>query len=229
MKKSVIRTVVVLAILFVVFTVIAFAAPFAHTAVFWMSYGFFVVAVAAQGFTAHAAFAGQASLRSKFYGFPIVKVGFLYLVGQTALSLICMILAAVAPARVVLILDVVALGAAVIGFISTDAMREEIQRQDTALKKDVSAMRALQSSVRMLVGQCDDPQTAADIRRLSEALQYSDPVSSDALTEIEAELASMVAELQKAVVDRAFDAARELCKKTAAMLEERNRLCKLHK
>ena len=117
---------------------------------------------------------------------------------------------------------------AAVGFIAADAMRDEVERQDVQLKKDVSAMRALQSKVNGIVGLC-----GADIRpevtKLAEELRYSDPVSSEALAEIEAELTAYTDELQAAVVDGDSASARELCRKISVTLLERNRLCKLNK
>ena len=40
MKKDTIRAIVVAAITFVIYNLIAFVIPFVHTAAFWISYGF---------------------------------------------------------------------------------------------------------------------------------------------------------------------------------------------
>ena len=90
-------------------------------------------------------------------------------------------------------------------------------------------MRAMQSMARSLVSQCGDPALRAELEKLSEALRYSDPVSSDAVTEAEAELKGLLDELQKAVVEQAYGAAGTLCRQAAAVLGERNRPCKLNK
>ena len=90
-------------------------------------------------------------------------------------------------------------------------------------------MQALQSKTRMLIGQCEDAELLVSLSKLAEAVQYSDPVSSDALEEIEFELTQLVDELQKAVVEQEYVAAQKLVKKAADTLTERNRLCKLNK
>ena len=229
MSKTKLRTGIVLAVVFVVFTVAAFAIPFRKTGVFWLSYVFGVAAIAAQIYVLQVAFTGQKSLRSKFYGFPIARVGIVYLVVQLILSLVCMALAAVLPVWIVILADVVVLGAAAVGVVATETMREEIQRQDTVLKKDVSAMRAMQSMARSLVGMCADKTLAAELEKLSDALRYSDPVSSEALEESEAELKGLLDELQKAVVEQSYEDGAVLCQRAMAVLGERNRLCKLNK
>ena len=229
MHKNLIRTYGVLAILFAVLTVVVFAVPFVKNGVFWVSYLFALISIVLQGYAIHKGFSRDEPLASKFYGFPVAQVGLAYMVVQLILSLLFMALAALLPLWVTLVVYSVALGAAGVGLITTDAMREEILRQDEVLKKNVSLMRALQSKTRMLPGQCANPEVAAQLSSLAEAVQYSDPVSSESLQQIEYDLAQLVDELQKAVVEQEYSAAKELIKKAENTLVERNRLCKLNK
>ena len=226
--KNKIRTWIVLAIILVVYSVIAFALPFVHTAVFWLSYLFAVVAIAVQVYVLHTAFMKEQSVKSKFYGFPVANVGFFYLVAQLVLGLIMMALAAKIAVWIPVVLYVILLGVAAVGFIAADAMHDEVERQDVQLKKDVSVMRGLQSKVNGIVGLCG-ADVREDVVKLAEELRYSDPVSNDALAEIEGELSTCVDELQAAVVDGESTAIRELCRKASVTLMERNRLCKLNK
>lgn len=215
-------------VLLVLYIVIAFAVPFVHTATFWLSFVFTLVAFAVVAASIYIAFIKSPDAKSKFYGFPIAKIGAVYGLVQLILGLIFMALAPWAPAWLAVILFVIALGAAVIGLISADAVVEEIQKQDIKLKKDVALMRELQSKVSGIIGLCGD-DVRAEVSALAEEFRFSDPVSSDALAEIETELAACVDELQTALVDGDAAAARELCRKVKTTLAERNRLCKLNK
>jgi hypothetical protein len=226
--KNKIRTWVVLAIIFVVYSVITFALPFAHTATFWLSYVFAVVAIAVQVYILHTAFMKEKSIKSKFYGFPIANIGFFYLIAQLVLGLIMMALSAKIAVWIPVVLYVILLGVAAVGFIAADAMRDEVERQDVQLKKDVSVMRGLQSKVNGIVGLCS-AAVREDVAKLAEELRYSDPVSSEAIASVEKELSACVDELQAAVVDGDNAAVRELCRKASVTLVERNRLCKLNK
>jgi len=123
----------------------------------------------------------------------------------------------------------VVLAAVILGLISVEAVVEEIHVQDVKLKKDVALMRGLQSKVNQMASLCDNPDAAAAVKQFAEEMRYSDPVSSDALTEIEADLSAAVDELQASIVDGDSNATKQLCRKAAATLAERNRLCKLNK
>lgn len=86
-------------------------------------------------------------------------------------------------------------------------------------------MRSLQSKVNQMATQTDVPE----VRKFAEDVRYSDPVSSETLTEIERDLAAAVDELQAAIVDGDRDTILTLCRKASNVLSERNRICKLNK
>ena len=137
--KNQIRGWIVLAVFFIIDSVIAFALPFAHTAVFWLSYIFSVIAIAVQVYVMQVAFCKEKSVKSKFYGFPVANVGVIYMLAQLVLGLVFMALAARVPVWLPVVLYVILLGAAAMGFIAADAMRDEVERQDVQLKKEGNA------------------------------------------------------------------------------------------
>lgn len=229
MRKNIIRSYGVLAIFLVVFTVVVVAIPFSKNAAFWLSYLFVVIAIAVQGYAIYLGFSRKEPVSSKLYGFPVERVGFIYLIVQLLASVVFMILAPVIPIWVIVVISVIALGAAGAGLITTDAMRDEILRQDKVLQKNVSAMRAMQSKTRMLVGQCDAAFLSQELSNLAEDFQFSDPVSSEATEEIEYELSQLIDELQEALIEREYESAGTLQRKAQDLLKERNRICKLNK
>ena len=219
------RWIIGLAVLLVLYILIAFLIPFVHTPTFWVSFLFTLIAFGVVAATMYIAFIKNPDAKSRFYGFPIAKIGVIYGAVQLVAGLIFMALAAWVPVWAAVLVYAIALGAAVIGLISAEAVVEEIRVQDVKLKKDVSLMRSLQSKVNQMASQCED----VGIKALAEEFRYSDPVSSDALAEIERDLAAAVDELQSAIVDGDSNATKQLCRKAFAVLAERNRLCKLNK
>ena len=177
----------------------------------------------------YIAFIKNPDARSRFYGFPIAKIGVAYGVFQLIAGLVFMAVGQWVPAWVAVLVYAIALGAAALGLISAEAVVDEIRQQDTQLKKDVSAMRAIQSKMGRLASQCQDPEAAVAVEALAEEIRYSDPVSNDSLTDAEADLGAAVDELVDAVVDGDSEAIKQLCRKATVLLNERNRLCKLNK
>ena len=230
MSKNKIRVIAFAAIALVVFNVIAFVIPIPKSAVFWVAYIFGMLAIAAQLLFMSIAFSSKEDIRSKFYGFPIARIGIIYGACQLLLSFAAMALGAFIPVWVPVVVFVIIAAAAGVGLISTDMVREEIEKQDEKLVKDVSRMRSLQSKMNVLISQTDaggELKTALD--KLADEIKYSDPVSSSATEQIEDELNFNIEELQKAIVDDENVSALTICKKTSGILAERNRLCKLNK
>lgn len=218
-----------LGVLLVLYILVAFLIPFVHTATFWVSLLFTLIAFGVVGASFYIAFIKNPDAKSRFYGFPIAKIGAIYGLVQLIAGMLFMALAALVPAWVAVLVYAIALGAAVIGLISAEAVAEEIHNQDAKLKKDVTLMRSLQSKLNQMAAQCDNPDAAAEVKRFAEEMRYSDPVSSEALADIEADLATAVDELQSAAVDGDSASVKQLCRKASGILAERNRLCKLNK
>ena len=229
MKKDTIRAGIGLGVLLVLYILVAFLIPFVHTATFWVSFVFTLIAFGVVGASFYIAFIINPDAKSRFYGFPIAKIGVMYGAAQLLAGLIFMALGLWIPVWAAVLVYAIALGAAVIGLISADAVVEEIHNQDGKLQKNVALMRALQSKLNQMAAQCDDPDAASAVKKFAEELRYSDPVSSDALADIERDLTAAVEELQSAIVDGDSAATKQLCRKASGILAERNRLCKLNK
>lgn len=225
MKKDTIRTIVVAVVTLVIYNLIALAIPFAYTAAFWISYGFTLAAFLVVAASIYIAFIKNPDAKSRFYGFPIARIGVLYGGIQLVVSLTVMALAKWIPGWIPTLVYAIGLGAAVIGILSAEAVVEEIQAQDVKLKKDVTLMRSLQSKISQIASQTDN----AGIKALAEEFRYSDPVSNDAIADAEADLAAAVDQLQAAFVDGDNELMAQLCRKASALLAERNRICKLNK
>lgn len=225
MKKDTIRWIIGLAVLLILYILIAFLIPFVHTATFWVSFLFTLVAFGVMGASFYIAFIKNPDARSRFYGFPIAKIGVIYGGVQLIAGLIFMALAAYAPTWAAVLVYAIALGAAVIGLISAETVVEDIRIQDSKLKKDVALMRTLQSKVHQMAMQSED----ASIKALAEEFRYSDPVSSATLAEIEAKLTAAVDELQSAIDSGDRDTVKQQIRKASGILSERNRLCKINK
>ena len=229
MNKNAIRWWVVLGVVLVVYNVLAFALPFPKTAAFAVSYLFTTIAILAQIYVIRTAFYRGEGVKSKFYGFPIAKLGVIYLAVQLIAGLVFMALGLIVPVWLPLALYVVLLGVAAVGFVAADAARDEVVRQEVKLEKDVSRMREFQAKGRALVALNQVSEAARPLEKLAEDLRFSDPVSSEALTEIEDQLAECLAQLQEAVSAQKTEQILSVCQEAERILAERNQLCKLNK
>ena len=218
---------ILLAVVAAVFSLIAFVLPVEKTAVFWIAYGCGLFALLFQLYIFKISFEGDA--KSRFYGFPIARVGVYYLPAQLVLSIAEIALASIIPLWVAVIVNALLLALAVIGCVTTDAMRDEIIRQDGQLKKDVSRMRELQSLAASMLAQCTDEDMRQTIKKIADELRFSDPVSSEATAELEEDMRSQMKDIQQAIVDVDEEGVKSLCAKLLGSLTERNRICSISK
>ena len=203
--------------------------PFDRLKVFWISYGFGMFAILFQAWVFKTADAVNGTAKSRFYGFPIIRIGLCYLAVQVALSLLGMAYDDLIPVWVVLLVFGLLLIASVIGCITVEAMRDEIAVQDGKLKNTVFRMRELQSLSATLVNQCTDDDLKKTVKKIADELRFSDPVSSDATAALEDELRRQLGEVQQAIVDGDTEGAKALCVKVMGNLTERNRVCSISK
>lgn len=229
MKKPTLRTIVAAITILLVYNLVVFVVPFAKNPVFWISWVTTLLAFCVTGASLYFSMDRAASTRSRFYGFPIARIGVIYGIAQLIAGFVCMIIGPWIPWWPVVLVFAAGFGAAVLGLIATETVVDQIQQQDFLLKKDTALMRNLQSKTQELAGLCDDSNAAAAMKAFAEELRFSDPVSAEALAESEANLANLVALLQDAVADGDAAAVQQLCRRATAVLAERNRLCKLHK
>ena len=80
-----------------------------------------------------------------------------------------------------------------------------------------------------MLNQCGNEDLKETLRKIAEELRYSDPVSSDATEDIEAELRSQLNDIQQALVDGDGEGAKKLCAKALSSIAERNRICSVSK
>ena len=196
MKKKVVAY-IPLAIAFALVSIIAFAVPTDKTSTFWIAYVFTAVAFIAQIVIWRFSFKSEDQPKSKFLGIPIISVGIAYLLTQI-LALAIFLVFPWIPSWIAVILCAVILGGSAICIIGTNVARKEIDRVEEKVRKKVFYIKSLQVDIELLAQRESDTDTKEALNKLAQRLRFSDPISSDALTDIESEITERVSELKAA-------------------------------
>ena len=212
----------VLGIVFILFNVIAFSVPTDKTIAFWIAYAFTVVAFVLQIGIWNAAFKAAEVLKSKFLGIPIIYAGIAYLVFQLIVFAVFMIFPLI-PTWIVVIACAMVLGISAVCLISADAARDEINRVEEKVNRKVFYIRELQADVETLAEQEQNPEIKASLERLAEKIRYSDPMSSEALEDLEARIKEKVSVL------KTTNNKSKIITEVDLLLAERNRKAKIVK
>ena len=217
------RSLVAVFIILAVYNVITFAFPFNRNEMFWIGYGFSMVAIfltAGVGFYS----LGREGLKSKFYGWPLLSLVWSYLFLQLIVGLLEMVLSFI-PFPIGIVINVILLGACLIGLIATDVGKEEIERIDKKIEKKVFFIKSLQADVEGMAAKSGDEATKKLLKDLAEAIRYSDPMSIPQLVSIESKIEERVASLANTV--NASDSAiiKSVCDEVQQLIAERNSKC----
>jgi hypothetical protein len=216
-------------VLLAVFNVVIFIIPFNKGGGFWTGYGFSMLAILLSAAVSFYAF-DREGLKSKFYGVPLISVVWRYLVIQVIAGALEMVLDFIPiPFQYGIALNTILLGACLIGLITVEAAKEEIERIDAQIKEKVFYIKSLQVDVEGLIGRSSEDSQKKTLKDLAETIRYSDPMSSPQLAAIENKIEAKAAVLTEAVGSNDGDAIKALCNELQQLFAERNRKCKILK
>jgi len=205
--------------------------PFDKNEASWIAFGFTLLSFFA-GFGIFAlAFKNAETAVSKVYGFPILRVGLIYIIAQLILGVIICFIAAFADLEywVPLLLSVILLGLAGIGVISTNATRNEIENLEAETERVTRPTKIFNLNIQAIIDMCTSEPLKKELLKLAEEIKYSDPVSSDATLNIENALLGEINALRNLVQQNAVEAALYQITRVTNLLNERNRVCKAFK
>ena len=183
----------ILAICFIVVSVIVFVLPIEKTPTVWIAYAFTCIAFVLQIFVWRIGFKGEA-LKSKFLGIPIIKVGYIYLVLQV-IALSAFLAIPKTPEWIAITVCILIVGISSVCMISSDIGRNIIENTEKKVNTKVSYIREIQVDLEMCAERETDPEIKKQLFDLAEKVRYSDPMSSESLATIENKIVNKISEL----------------------------------
>ncbi len=218
------------AVLAVIFNAIAFVTPAADgvskfNGAFWSGYVLIMLALIGQLVCAYFAFKAK-SKEQLFLKLPLVTISYSALILSFVVGAACMLIPNL-PNWVGIVLCALILGFTAISVIKASASAELVHETDTRVKEKTAFIRVMTVEAENLMARAQTDETKAMCRKVYEALRYSDPMSSEALSGTEAEISKEFTAFATAVKngENASDLADELI----ALIGDRNRMCKVMK
>ena len=213
------------AVLLVLFNAIAFISPGwitheKYTASFGIGYIFISVSFVGQLICALSALKEQ-NLTKLFYKIPLIRVSYIGLIVSFVVGGACMLISPL-PYWIGALAAVIVLAVTAISVLKANAAADIVADIDEKISHKTFFIRNLTADAEGLVSRAKTPEDKAVCKKVYEALRYSDPMSSDALTEIEKKIEAQFTVFSK---DISADAAEELL----LLIGERNRQCKAFK
>jgi magnesium-transporting ATPase (P-type) len=240
-KKSLFRWCVVLVLILAIFNILYFAIPYPHPSagLWWLVYAFEMASLLSLGFVAYDAFSHQ-GIKSKVYGWPIFKVGLIYAIAQTVITLTVTILEGVlstfakveVPLWIPAVVSGILLILAIIGYIGASEAKDYVLKAESgnsARPVDTAFIKELRVNFQSLLASISDEELKKRVSEVAEKVRYCDPVSSPSLTEIEDEITRDYVELADAVSKKDTPSSYDWLNRLSRLLDERAELAKADK
>lgn len=220
MKKNQQLMLIAYAIVFVMYVLLSALFIKEKGAAFWISYLFAVIGfVAAAGIVYKTA---EEEQKDPFFGIPLILVCNIYLIIQLVLGLRLMI---VAPSvKTVIIVEVIPL--AVFGVLAVGALlgRNVTETLEAQTKQKIRYMQEVENALQGCINDCGDESLRKELMGLKESVHYSDPMSSDALADLEGQMLVMARQI-RGQVSGSPEETRQNCRRLRQLLDERNTKC----
>lgn len=233
MKKTFNIYAICWAILLVVFNLTAFLIPNEIMGIskfssnFWIGYVFITIFFIGQLVCAYFAFK-QESLKKFFYNTSLITISYSATVLSIVVGILCMILPFV-PVWIGAIICLLILGFSAVSVLKAKAAADIVSEVDEKIKVQTFFIKSLTMDAESLVVKAKSDEIKAELKKVYEAIRYSDPMSNDALTDIETQIKLKFNALSKAVISSNAEETETMAEDLLVLVNDRNKKCKLLK
>lgn len=223
---------IVWVVLVVVFNVIVFVTPNEIAGVskfggsFWLGYIFIMMTLVAQ--LGVAWYSLKDDITKIFYRIPLISISYGSLITMTVVGILCMVIPGF-PVWVGIILCLLVLAFSIVSMMRAQAAASLIGDTDTKIKNKTFFIKSLTIDMDSLLARAASPEMSEELKKVYEAVRYSDPMSNDALSGIESSITIKVSELSECVGKADIEGVKGLGKEIVILLNDRNKKCKLLK
>lgn len=219
--KNVAGLALIYVILLGVFNLLVFTIFKNRTNVFYLSYAFMTLAFVVQIVSMLLAFK-TTDVETAFFGIPLASFSVYYLCAALVIGLLFMIFQS-ASFTLALVIQLLVLAAfLVIAILSLMARDTTVQINDDY--KEKRTFRETQRvEIELLRDSCADAELKESLRKLAETVKYSDPMSTEAVADVERRIMQQFSELRVCLEDGRVGEAKDACRALERLYIERNR------
>lgn len=214
------------------FNIITFAVPITFnvnkfTPSFWVGYIFITLMFITQ-LACSIVFFKQDSKDKRFLNIPVISLSYTALLVSIILGIVAMVVPFI-PYWVGIILNVLTVAFYAIAVISSKAAADKIESIDNKVKVQTFFIKSLTVDAESLVSRAKSDETKVIAKKIYEAVRYSDPMSSEALSSVENQIIAIFNEFSNAVISDNKLIAESLGNELIILVNDRNKKCKMLK
>lgn len=228
MKKKQLYLLAASVVLLIVFHVITFVLPFERTKGFWIEYVCsFIAIVLFLGVTAVFCVKDM-PIKSKFLDWPVLNVSYVLLIVQLCIGFAVMALPVI-PYQAALVVSVIVLAIGVVLICAIKPAVDEIERVGQRAASKVNYIQRIRTKAETMTMRVEDKALAGELKKLSETIRFSDPMSSGELYDLECGIENGIDKLNELLAASDYDAAFRKVREILQLLQERNLKCRMLK
>lgn len=230
MKKNYKNYIVVWAVLVLMFNLIVFITPNEVAGVskfhssFWVGYIFITLTFITQLLVTLYSLKGN--IEKTFYNVPLISISFVTTIVMLVVGTVCMAVPII-PVWLGVILCAIVLAVAVVIGMQAKATADIVGGIDERIKNKTFFMKSLRVDVESLQARAGNSEIANEMKKVWDAVRYSNPVSAEALSGIEAQITIKFADLADAVDKEDVQAVKKASKELQILINDREKKSRL--
>ena len=228
MKKNSILGGIILLICLAMFNVVAFILPSTRGGAFWSGYIFTTIALLLQMLFTFIAFGKADNIKKTFFGLPVAELGITYLIIQAIWGLACLFITQI-PSSFAIVVSTILLAFYSVAIIVAVIGRDYVSEVDTKIKIKTFFTKSMLVDIETLIAKTENTEIKEELVKLADIVKYSDPMSSEALQNVEGRISDKYNTLENAVEINNADEVATICKSLDVLFVERSKKCMLLK
>ena len=195
-----------------------------YDARFWIAFVFIIAAFIGNLVCAYFAFKAE-NLKKMFLNLPLITVSWSALIAMLVAGSALMLIPN-CPAWIAAIVCIVVLAFNAIAIIKAVWAADTVNKIDEKVKAQTSYIKNLTVDTESILARAKSEPVKAECKKVYEAVLYSDPMSNESLSVIEAKITVKVDELASAVGADDAKKVKEIADEIVILVGDRNNKCK---
>ncbi len=195
-----------------------------YDARFWIAFAFVAAAFVGNLICAYFAFKAD-NLKKMFYNLPLITVSWSALIAMLVAGSALMLIPN-CPAWIAAVVCIVVLAFNAIAVIKAMWAADTVSGIDEKVKAQTSYIKNLTVDTESILARAKSDAVKAECKKVYEAVRYSDPMSGDALSLIEAKITAKIDELSAAVSADDAEKAKGIADEIVILVADRKNKCK---
>ena len=198
-----------------------------YDARFWIAWAFIIAAFIGNLICAYFAFKSE-NLKKMFYNLPLITISWSALIAMLVVGCVLMLIPN-CPAWIAAIVCIVIFAFNAIAVIKAVWAADAVGKVDEKVKTQTAFVKNLTVDAESILARAKSDAVKAECKKVYEAVRYSDPMSNDALSVIEAKITLKMDELANAVGADDAMKVKEIADELVILAGDRNKKCKVMK